>query len=385
MNKLKSFLLSNIIFILLGCYTTSIRELEFSNINNQLYIPVRYNNETYDFILDTGSFPCLIDYDILRPDIPVSNVLCNGIEMNQIFTEFSVGQNTAENIQTIIYDLTDLIDKTELHFSGILGITYLGNYVFALDYSTNKFYMSRSRDTLEGFLDTYSFKHIRTDDLNNSGQIFIKLEYDGRTYPALIDTGANFSCIPKDLQKEIQSESPHLAYKSHIVDQLNSISLGNNTSTTNEISYVKIESLKLLDEELENMVFSCWEQNYFLLGNDFLKSFIWVIDYLDNTVLITRNSIVPENNMILPQKGIDFYYFSKNNVVVKEVFEDSDSWKLGLRPGMQVSKLNDISVSDYETRLEFNSKVKYPLKETLVKLETITIRTNDEIEEVFTY
>jgi len=79
-----------------------------------------------------------------------------------------------------------------------------------------------------------------------------------------------------------------------------------------------------------------------VIGNKFFENFIITLDYKNKRIgFIQQQNMTPDNNTF----GVS-YVASKNIITVSSVFEKSEAYNLGIRPGDELYSINGVKVSD---------------------------------------
>lgn len=352
---MKKLLIFIILISSLSCVTKNdsvLKKVPFEFINNHIYLEATLNNNKHYFIFDTGADMCLVDTLIAKDKTPSGDIELdlNGIVIDYYYTDFTLGKYRVNNVLTGIYDLTKLNEAAVNNFTGIIGRSFLSNFTFGIDYKNNEILLAPAVDAIISEIDSNDFKELKL--YNDKSQIYIEVVANSRTYPAQIDTGAEYSYIPKKLLDEIRNNNPELVKDTFIVEELTDVFIGNLRNKSNSEAYVLLSELQMGEMVFNDLFLKAWDQKHFLLGNDFLKYFTWILDYYNRIILVKPEFDYKNISSLDLSKLLDvnFYCYPDGKLVVKEIVVGSKQWETGLRPNMVVSSINGYSTVESGNR-----------------------------------
>lgn len=363
-------------------------KVSFKLINDMIYIPVNYDGNKYQFILDSGSDICLINKVLFDETnfLETSTVEANDVDISQFYSELTCGNYTLDNIQTGIYDFCNINNKISEKIDGILGLTYLGNFVYSVDFKKNMLLFDFSVENILSNYYDYNFTNIKVVNIEDTISLAIEVIYNNKTYKALIDTGSNNSSLPAQITDQIENTSPESIIHSIIEDNLGLLSIGQTNKNKQKERYIKLSDLEIASDTYNDLYFQVWDNNYFKLGNDFLKHFNWIFDYENKIILFNKNDIINGSiKLRFPNYGFDVYYINQDNIIIKEVIMDSDAWIQGIRPGMIIKELNGVNLSDIQTRKAFNEEFRDRLLSGSNLINSIKISDGINSYEIFKF
>lgn len=286
--------------------------IEIKFINNLPLCKVNINNNEYYFLLDTGA-PTVISEEIfkkfnLNESHSASISDSQNRKQTEIFTvlpEIKIGNIVFENIGSAVVKF----ENQELKcygFDGIIGANILSKLYWKFDYKNNKIMASKSLSFFE--IDTYDFllnfkpKHQKTPIIN--GRI------KDKTINFTFDTGYSGNIKIPNEYEFYKNMTPADKFISKM--GINSIGIYGNSD--NEKTFEIKNDLFLNNILFENELIDSGQST--LIGNDFLKDYTFVIDWMKNKIYFKRNL----NLEIKKLKGFGFFYLfieGKPKVVAK--------------------------------------------------------------------
>lgn len=373
--KIKNILL---LFILLlsSCISNEVSNLQkvpFLYKQEHIYIETSHKQNNYNFMFDTGAESCIIDTSLKSIfDNPVEEEgLFNGIKVPVFHDELTIGKNTVKHLLISIYNFKQW---DFMNLDGIIGLPYFANFVLGIDYINSDLIFGFTQEDLIHYFDDHNFKEISTI-YNGYGKLFhVEVYVKGKAYPALIDTGSWNSMIPENLAMEIGKSDPKQVRESKVVKELQGFMIGNLRNTTETNHYINVKELTFGDSKYTNLSFQNWSQDFFLLGNDFLKNFTWIYDY-ENRRILVRNELQNDNELKLTEYltfGYDIYKYNHGDLIVKEVIINSEVWNKGLRPNMKIIKINDNEITGLNDPEIIKSMYNYNLE----NIKSLTIESD---------
>lgn len=364
------------VFVLVSCATHKDLELYRTTFNYEdehISIKVNHKQNEYKFLFDTGAPVCMIEPSIQNDFIieNIENCILNQTKIPMFFNELSVGPYAIRNLYIGIIDFSDI---SNLDFDGILGLSYFANFVFGLDYKKNELILGFSVEDLMSEFNYATFNELSIIDNGYGFNLHVEVIFNGKVYPALIDTGAGSSCIPQDITESIIKTNPELVRKSLIVKELQDFFIGDLRNNTESNSYVRLPMLEFGGIKYKDLSFKTWSQDFLLLGNDFLKNFTWIYDYNNKTIL-ARSELKEHEKLELTnylKANFDIYRYNDGRLIVKEVVIGSAPWNEGLRPSMTIVKINGKDITGIKESKDIKAVYNYDYG----KIRTLTIVNN---------
>ncbi len=328
---------------------------------------VTINGKEYWFLVDTGA-AMVISKEIFK-DLNLKTLHSATVRDSQknketqdfcILPEIKIGNMTFKNIAAVAMN----IDNQELKcfgFDGIVGSNLLAKLSWQFDYQNKK--LSVSKNVALFNIDQSDFSLDFTTKAQKTPHVAGMVNDKAQDFT--FDTGyAGNIKIPNDL-----------TYHQNLTDKekfftktgVNSIGVyGNSTSDTTLVMKSKLTlNSTIFEDELIDGGAST------LIGNEFLKNYVFVIDWTASKIYFKKNSTVepPESD------GFGFTYLFVDGK--SEVMSKVENKNIPLQLGDQILAIND---TDF-TKIESSEFCKYFLNR-IEKDETeinVTVRRADEI------
>lgn len=337
-------------------------------------------------IFDTGA-PTAISPELSKElSIKKITVSLNKSENDPLKNSFPLIDNILlgnvkfTNIGSAELEMSKIINTNCKSADGIIGSNIMKRCIWEIDYDKKKINFS---DDISKFQNLETAIKINFTPAPITGTPILKIIInDTSSINLIMDTGFNgyISFNTQDKEKFLQSID--LNDKCIITSKGYNSVYGIDTTTSNysiirgNITIGNHNFLKL------PMTFGRYqnisERKNGVIGNDFLKDFIVIIDWLENVIYlkpISKNK--PKDNLIT--YGIK-YGFENNRLIIGSIFNNSEAEKIGLQVGDEIKYFNGTEIK-YLSQNEicaFNDSNEP--SELDKKIKIIITRTDKEIE-----
>ena len=371
-------------------------EFEIQDGVHHIILPVTFQGEEYQFVLDTGSTNTIFD-DSFKDKLgkrflwPKKASLAHGKKAKVEYFHAQDAYLGPLNLKVSpligVLDL-DLVPGVEenRNFQGVIGIDFLRQYIVQIDFDNGKVTFFRGKkDT-----DIFSFlrpkeenKHSEWGEpINLKTKLFSGLRYyikgrllDNTSADFLIDSGW---CSPGTLQSRLfKKVNSNLAVGTILGTIYRSQST---TPVKTNIGYKVIERFSIGSFEYKNNIFQ--KSNDSRLGLPFLSRHLVTFDFPNHKMYLKKG----ENFNKPASIGIYLYQFnlkirkSGDNIIAFEIDPNGLAYRKGIRQKDILLKINDQDVSSFSfvEFLEFLSQLSMPKDGAL----TFTFKRGDDIIEV---
>ena len=341
--------------------------IDLKIVNNLPMCQVTINGNEYWFLVDTGA-AMVISKEILK-DLNLKTLHSATVRDSQknkatqdfcILPEIKIGNMIFKNIAAVAMT----IDNQELKcfgFDGIVGSNLLAKLSWQFDYQNNK--LSASKNSALFNIDQSDFTLDFTSKAQKTPHVAGKV--NDKVQDFTFDTGyAGNIKIPNDL-----SYHQNLTDKEKFFTKTGVNSIGVYGNSTSDTTFVMKNKLTLNSNIFEDELIDSGAST--LIGNEFLKSYVFVIDWTTNKIHFKKNSTVE----ILRSDGFGFtYLFVDGKAEVMSKVENKD---IPIELGDQILAIND---TDF-TKIESNEFCKYFLNR-VEKEKTeinVTVKRAEEI------
>ena len=343
-----------------------IEEIDINFVNDLPSCQVEIEGKTYSFLIDTGA-PTVISDEIfqilkLKESHKESTTDAQNNNREQKFVvipQIKIGNLIFKNIGSAVIDFEN--EFKCYGFDGIIGANLLSHIFCEFNYQENKILVSKSLSTfsLEKYDVILNFNHKNQKTPIINGKIFDK------NLSFTFDTGFNGNInIPNDLEyyKNKISEDKFV-----LSNGINSIGMYGTSKINNTIELkndIFIDNLLFKDE-----LIGTGEST--LIGNKFLKNFIFLIDWKSKKIYL-KNIINNDKKQI---KNFGFsYLFDNGKAIVVSKIEDK---KIPINLGDEIIRIDDFDF----TTIKNEEYCKYFLNKVEKGKEVIdiTIKRDDKL------
>ena len=348
---MKKYLITACLFVMgFIVFASEIIEIPFyyDKADGHIYVYAEIGNKKGFFIFDTGSpFSVIFDkkknykssklvnqntkISLFNLIIPVSTHFIDSVILS--------GNKIKIAYKSYITDAPDLIE----YFQGIAGI-------IGLDMFKSKIFEISMSDSVIRIYDEKpeNYHNLIVGTGKNTArflEIIIPVIANGKTYQALIDTGA-----------------PETKFSSKLCDGENgeclTVKVFSKTKHPFEKDYFLVKkNIELMGVKLENKIFKTHVHRNVdesLIGMNFLSGFDMLFDLRNSEKpLFYYKQRTPAEyiNLFIDNTDNGSFAFSLDEkgseVVISDIVKNSPAWKAGLRPGTVITKFNSQPVFQY--------------------------------------
>lgn len=385
----------SIVFLLLcfvGRLSAQVAEIPFEYIKGITLIKVKVNNDPTPrtFVFDTGATSDVIDIALakvigLEKAYKQSITGASGESSYQIIPNQKIeiaDKIQIKNTNLIVSDLTDLKERLQRDFDGIVGYNLLSNFVTQLDFEKQKILIYK-----------------RIDELNTSGYETIPFTFDngieipqfnidinlknGESFSGkvLFDSGAGLSLVvnaPYNKRYKLNEKAEKSLKKAN--ESLNGKSF---------VEEIAIESMQVGKFELGEMAISISHDKagvsayggYLgILGGKIISRFHVILDYPSRKLYLKPNASFDEP-FEFPLHSFELEE-QRGSIVVRTVGESSLEYSKGLRQGDELLSINKRSIGDIEAYREVLSQEGEIVNLTFLKASGKVLEIQLELKKV---
>jgi len=312
------------------------------NYKTWIYIKAKINNSEKqdEFIFDTGS-PCTFSFKTKNDLKLVTKRLFHlgSYKVDYGFTNAEIGNIKYDNLAFLIMD-HGLFNRPNT--AGIIGVNAVQSAICEINFKDTTITIS---DTISNFKNITNAYKIKFKPLSSQQTPVIKLLINSKdTITAFIDTGEpEFIQFNQNFDlKMVKSEHPESVKTKY--GNVNQQGSKVKKDSIYEVSYVKLNSIKLGDLELNSPIIR--RESYYkgknLVGLDFLQNFIVTIDWVHQDLYLKSIQNIPPISNISTY-GFECYKF-KGVLKVAELYKGSLAEKLGIKCGDEILEINNQDV-----------------------------------------
>lgn len=366
-------------------------EFEIQDGLNQIILPVKFQGEEYQFVLDTGSTYTVFDNSFKdklgkRFLWPKKATAAHGKKVEVEFFRaphaYLGPLNLKDSFLIGVCNLDQLIARENRKFQGIIGMKFLKNHIVQIDFDNGKvtFFKGKKDIDIFFFLRSKENKHPEWGEpIPLKTKLFSGLRYirgkllDDTSADFMIDSGWG---SPDSLKSSL-FEKVHC--------NLTSGTKHGSMSTT-AVKSLNFGKLKVIERfsvgsfEYKNNFFQ--KSNKSILGLSFLSRHLVTFDFPNHKMYLKKG----ENFNKPASINISLYQFNLNirksgdNIIAFEIDPNGLAYRKGIRQKDILLKVNDQDVSSLGVVefLEFLSQLSVPKDGAL----TFTFKRGDDIIEV---
>ncbi len=313
-----------------------VEKINFTSANNLPLIKVLINGKPYQFLFDTGA-PTVISHAVYhelnlkkKHRSKVGDSQRNKVE--QIFTqlpEMKVGQIIFKNIGAAVIDLEGP-EFLCLKIDGILGANQMAKLLWRINYSENILEATKDLNqfSTEGYETVFSFK------TKPQKTPIIESQILGENINLTFDTGFTGGIKISDSNYDPKNTKVK-SLETYGVNSVGAFGAGKALASY----HFRADEVLLSGQAFKNEIVMTGNSN--LLGNEFLKNFIFVIDWKNNTISLHRlRTVTPKlESFGFAYRFIDF----KAKVIL--VFQNSN---VPLQINDEILSINNVSFENLD-------------------------------------
>jgi hypothetical protein len=355
--------------------------LSIEFVNNKIFVPVFINNIERRFLFDTGAIlslsqPLQIEHDYeLKYNENVMDINGNVDSIPFVLIrEFSMGKMNFENKVSAVLNLDSMLLHC-LNIDGIIGSNILNELIIKIDIQKKMLIFSNQKNIFKkekGY--TLPLK-----TLNNNIPIITNLSpFKKAKEEVLFDTGDKHFYSISNRAYHFFDEKIGLSNYT-LETALGSSSIGLYGMERDTLKYkIKTDHFRLKNFTFRNVIIKNTSDTNSRLGADILNYGYVILDYIND-----KFTFIPYNNsksILLKDETEDIYISVVNDeFIISLIWEKSELYKVGLRKGFIIKKVNDIDV-DKENLCETFLNI----RQELVKNQlTVVAVDSDGIERIY--
>jgi aspartyl protease len=336
---------------------TKVSNIEVVNIeirNKLIIVPITIKGKEYRFLFDTGApfsiseklqentnFKTVSKGNIVDSDYNRKKV--KWVQVNSI----NVGNVSFKNQTAFVGDFDANPIMNCLEIDGIIGSNLIRQYNWTID--QEKYALSLSSKT---GIDTREESLVLPFKTDNQYNIFVDINIGKSSFKnVLVDYGSNGSIA---LSNEIFAllQEKNIVNKTFIEKGINQSGIiGKPVELNRKIAYS--DSVRINNLSIENVMLRTGKT--VSLGNDFLSRFKVTIDWNSkNLYLLKLDKVRDKSNTA----GFRIGYTLEKGIYVQSVMEKSDAYNKGIRPNMEVVKIDSL---DFKNGSDFCDYVDHRL------------------------
>ena len=318
-------------------------EIPFEYRLGLVVVKVELNNETYDFVIDSGATNVL-SKELAKTLgnkglISVNNKDAQGNFQPMNFTkieELTIGGIKFKDTAAGTGDFNQSIEVECLDIDGILGANLMRLAIWKIDYRNQIITISDDKESFS--LGAKTKKIPFYTDLVHQPSCDIKIN-DIEEKNVQIDLGSNFGFnLSSKTYDKIQEKFP----ENKKLMQIGAAGSGfYGYGKVDTSYYMQTSELSVGQISLNNQVIKFSKNSASIIGTAFLKNYDLVMNWEDKEVLLSPHSDFDNQNFI--QNGINWSY-RDGALIIASLIKESDAEKLGIQLG---DKIIEVDGKDY--------------------------------------
>lgn len=256
-------------------------EVPFDYRNNEIVIQVQIENQTYDYIFDTGGYNNITDDIQAKNNFPILTKQIVG-SSNKIKKQVNIVKIDSLHIGKLVFhDIAVL----QMNFDesptikctidgGLIGASIIKNYIWQIDYPKKKIIVTDQIDKIQNL--TNATKVPVT--FNSRLMPYIEAKINGRKEKMMFDLGSStlFSMTEKTAKKHKTANA---------IDLLGGGTEGGNGVVKEPIHIINSGRIEIKNfHYLNKPIFYTSTNNESLIGNPIIKDYIVTMNFKDNEI-----------------------------------------------------------------------------------------------------
>jgi len=328
---------------------TKVSNIEVINIeirNKLIIVPITIKGKEYRFLFDTGA-PFSISEELQENSnfktVSKGNIVDSDYNRKKVkwvqVNSINIGNVSFKNQTAFVGDFDVNPIMNCLGIDGIIGSNLIRQYNWTID--QEKYALSLSSKT---GIDTREESLVLPFKTDNQYNIFVDINIGKSSIKkVLVDYGSNGSIA---LSNEIFAvlQEKNIVNKTFIEKGINQSGIiGKPVELNRKISYS--DSVRINNLSIENVMLRTGKT--VSLGNDFLSRFKVTIDWNNKNLYLLKSDKVRDK---ANTAGFRIGYTLEKGIYVQSVMEKSDAYNKGIRPNMEVVKIDSL---DFKNGSEF--------------------------------
>ena len=311
------------------------------NVDGTFLVDARVNGYPASLMLDTGAEHSLLDRDFaqrlgLRP-VAVANIqtpYSSDKTEIMLVNDLDIQSIHSNDLKVMTDDLAASSVALGVHIDGALGNDLLRKFTVTLDYSAGSVRFDRTSIVHHGI-------PIKLGRIEN--RFFAHLNFDGVPLMLLLDTGTNFSTLSQSGWEKLNQKKTALS----LVDGVRT----SGTSATSKLVCVhemaiggtSYQNLPMRVQPPTSVGFFADPDVDGLLGSDFLRQFVVVLDLANDTLYLRPDHNFKADRNRFSTIGIQFAKDATGYFTVMAVWSPTPASEASFKVGDQVVSVNGSS------------------------------------------
>ena len=313
-------------------------EIHFTDKLGYFTIQVKIDNNTYEYIFDTGGYNTVTTKimesaklpSLMEVEVGSSNKIKSKIKLSKI-PLLQIGKAQFENVGVFNFDFSSSPVINCFTNGGLMGKSVIGEAVWQIDYKKSVIRVSDNIANMPN-LDNSEKMKIELDKTLNP---FLKIMINGKQERFMLDFGfGGLISLTEKTASSIKSENIFT------IEGEGNISAN---GVLKEKSYVALlENINIGKSELKNKVaYFSKSNNYNLLGSELAKYFIVTLNFKDKELILTPYAAV--------ENSFETFGFNINvdstKIYISKLFNNLNAQKSGLALNDEIISINNKDLS----------------------------------------
>lgn len=346
-------------------------KIPFEDRFGLIVIKVELNNETYDFVLDSGATNVLSKKLAKtlgsKGLFTVNNSDSQGNSQPMDFTiieELSIGGIKFEGTASGITDFNQSIELGCIEVDGVIGSNLMRLAIWKIDFRNQTITIADTKESLSLGAET---EKIPFYTYGEEDKPFCNIKFNGvEEKNVIIDLGSNGSFTHSfKTYKKVQKELPK---KKKAIEYGSGGSGAYGYGKMDSIYYLQVDRISVGEVGLENQVIKFSKSIVPNLGIAFFKNYDMVISWFDNELLLSPHT--EYDNQKFTSSGFNLNY-QDDALRIATLFKGSDAEKSGMQLGDKIIQINgkdysNTAIVDYCDLLKQAYKENFSIKNIVV-------------------
>ncbi|MGP1529471.1 MAG: hypothetical protein ACTTI3_03920 [Treponema sp.] len=334
-----------LIFTNLLVFASEVIEIPFyyDNEKKQMFVYAEIAGKKGYFLFDTGA-PTSVIFD-KKENYHNFKILAENYRLTIVDMQYSASVYSIDNVVLagntltihsyfLVSDIPDMRKK----YIGIIGMNVFKDKMFEISMSDSVIRIhDKKPDEYRDFLPIQNYSSVEL-------KVFIPITIDGKTYNALVDTGASYG------------ENILLSPSTHDIEKSKHFKI--KAVSESDRFIVETKSAEVMGVQFKNEAFITYFDGFAedVIGMKFLSLFDMLFDLRDEkkAVFYYKPRYPREYfNFFIGKSGLEHIgihhidLVDHKSLMVSSLIEDTPAWQAGLRAGMLITHLNAKGVAEY--------------------------------------
>jgi len=348
-------------------YLTDTIEIDFEN---RLPITVVYiNGRPYRFLMDTGALTVISheiyeDLDLEESYRGYFNDINNRSRLTSytVIPDLRISNTTFNDIGAVVLDISEPLS---CFYDGIVGANLMAKLHWKFDYQNKMAIVSDNKSEIE----IQDPDHIWPFITSNQQTPYLNAGLLQRRGLFMFDTGASHGIHVTNHYDFYKSEVD----SSKFITRTGIQSFGVYGPGNEVKSFIMETDIIIAEDTLENAIVSGGSKT--LLGNDFLKNYLFAIDWTDRKITLKRNETIGISRQNLYEGFGYTAYFINDKLRVINLIEEAN---LPLALGDEIIRINQTDFSA-KTDIDICDYIRVGEQSDLSEKNITVVRENDTL------